>query len=82
MHPSLFPILNKKEKKNKKKRKKEKKGKSEKEKKRKREKENKRKKEEKKDKRRKSEIGLTPTFLCTQTSPPYLDIPLLVRMNE
>ena len=38
----------------------------------------KRKREEKKEKRSKSEKGLTPTFLCTPDSNPYLDVPLLV----
>ena len=48
-------------------------------KKKKREKEKKRKKR----KRRKSKKDLTPTFLCTQASKPYLDVPLLVgMMNE
>ena len=36
----------------------------------------------KKRKRRKSEKGITKTFLCTQASNPYLDVPLLVGMND
>ena len=68
--------------KKKKERKKKKKRKSEKVKKRKKEKEKKRKSEEKKEKRRISEKGLTPTFLCTQDSNPYLDVPLLVMSDR
>ena len=29
-------------------------------------------------KRRKSEKGLNPTFLCTQASNPYLDLPPMI----